>query len=59
MTDTSDIRRVIEQALANARKAELGATGQTEHAVRALLQMHPELSEQEAVTAVRRVLRPY
>ena len=59
MTDTSDIRRVIEQALANARKAELGATGQTEHAVRAILQMHPELSEQEAVQAVQRVMRPY
>ena len=59
MTDTHDIRRIIEQALANARNAELGTTGQTEHAVRALLQMHPELSGQDAVTAVRRVLRPF
>ena len=37
MTDTHDIRRIIEQALANARNAELGTTGQTEHAVHALL----------------------
>ena len=59
MTDTSDIRRVIEKALANAQEAELGVTKQTEHAVRAVLQMHPEISEEEAVRAVRRVRRPY
>ncbi|MDH3472763.1 MAG: hypothetical protein OEM59_03635 [Rhodospirillales bacterium] len=59
MTDTEDIRRVIEKALENARAAELGVTKQTEHAVRAVLQMHPELTESEAVRAVQRVMRPY
>lgn len=59
MSDTHDIRRIIERALENAKKAELGVTQQSEHAVRAVLQMHPELSEQEAVQAVQRVMRPY
>lgn len=59
MADTLDIRRIIEKALANAQEANLSPTKQTEHAVRAVMQMHPELKQEDAVTAVRRVLRPY
>ena len=47
MVDTLDIRRVIEEALKNAQAAALGIPQQIEHAVRALIQMYPELSERE------------
>ena len=59
MTDTHQIRQIVEKALDNARKAGLGATAQTEHAVRALLQLRPEMSEADAIKAVLRVERPY
>lgn len=59
MTDTSDIRHVVEKALANAEKAGLSPTKSIEHAVRALQQMHPELSAEQAIQAVRRIQRPY
>lgn len=59
MVDTAHIRGIIEKALENARAADLDVPQQIEHAVRALLQMHPELSQQDAITAVRRVMRPY
>ena len=59
MTNTYEIRRLIEAALDHARRAELGVTEQTEHAVRALLQAHPEMSEVDAIKAVQRVQRPY
>lgn len=59
MVDTYEVRRIVETALSNAAKAGLGVTEQTEHAVRALLQLRPELSEDQAIQAVRRVQRPY
>ena len=59
MTSTYEVRRLIEKALDHARAAELGVTEQTEHAVRALLQAHPEMSELDAIKAVQRVQRPY
>ena len=59
MPNTYEIRRLIEAALDHARTAELGVTEQTEHAVRALLQAHPEMSEYDAIKAVQRVQRPY
>ncbi len=59
MTDTSDVRRIVEKALANAKEAGLDVTKQSEHAMRALLQMHPELTDEKARQAVLRILRPY
>ena len=59
MPNTYEIRRLIEAALDHARTAELGVSEQTEHAVRALLQAHPEMSEYDAIKAVQRVQRPY
>ena len=58
MVDTAHVRQVIEKALANAREANLGVIEQMQHASRSVMQMHPELSEQDAVIAVRRVMRP-
>lgn len=59
MTDTFEVRQIVEKALANAEKAGLDVSKQTEHAVRALLQMRPEMTEPDAIQAVRRVQRPY
>ena len=59
MPKTHEIRAIVEKALENARAAGFGATRQTEHAVRTLMQLHPEMSEQDAVKAVLRVERPY
>lgn len=59
MTNTYEVRRLIEKALEHACAADLGVTEQTEHAVRALLQAHPEMSEVDAIKAVQRVQRPY
>ena len=59
MMDTHQTRQIVEKALANAQKAGLGATAQTEHAVRALLQLRPEMSETDAIKAVLRIERPY
>ena len=58
MVNTAHVRQVIEKALTNAREAKLGVTEQIQHAARSVMQMHPELSQQDAVTAVRRVMRP-
>ncbi len=58
MVDTAHVRQVIETALANAREANLGIMEQMQHASRSVMQAHPELSEEDAVTAVRRVMRP-
>ena len=58
MPDTHETRRIIEKALENARAAGFGVTAQTEHAVRALMQVRPEMSEPDAVKAVLRVERP-
>ena len=58
MVDTAHVRQVIEKALEHAREADLGVTEQMEHAVRSVMQMHPELKQQDAVQAVRRVMRP-
>lgn len=58
MVDTAHVRQVIEKALANAREANMGVTEQIQHAARSVMQVHPELSQEDAVTAVRRVMRP-
>jgi hypothetical protein len=58
MVDTAHVRQVIEIALANAREANMGVTEQIQHAARSVMQVHPELSQEDAVTAVRRVMRP-
>jgi hypothetical protein len=36
----------------------MGVTEQIQHAARSVMQVHPELSQEDAVTAVRRVMRP-
>lgn len=59
MAKTYEVREIVEKALANAEAAGLGATQKTEHAVRALLQLRPEMTEDDAVKAVLRVERPY
>jgi hypothetical protein len=58
MVDTAHVRQVIEKALTNAREAKLGIIEQMQHAARSVMQMHPELSQEDAVTAVRRIMRP-
>ena len=57
MMDPTKIRVVVEKAVTNAVAAGFGRTEQIEHAVRALREMDPGLSEGNAITAVRRVLR--
>ena len=42
----------------NAKAAGFGRTEQIEHAVRALRQVDPQVSEEDAITAVRRIMRP-
>lgn len=59
MTETFEVRQIIEKALANAEKAGLDVSKQTEHAVRAVLQVRPEMTEDQAIEAVRRIQRPY
>jgi hypothetical protein len=58
MVDTAHVRQVIEIALANAREANMSVIEQLQHASRSVMQAHPELSEEDAMTAVRRVMRP-
>ena len=57
MMDPTKIRDIVEKAVDNAKAAGYGRTEQIEHAVRALRQIDPHVSEQDAITAVRRVLR--
>ncbi len=52
-----DLENVIRQSLADARAAGRDHLGQTEHAVRAVLQARPDMTASEAVTAVNLVRR--
>jgi hypothetical protein len=58
MMDPTKIRDIVEKALGNAKAAGFGRTEQIEHAVRALRQVDPQVSEEDAITAVRRIMRP-
>ena len=55
MVDHVRLREVIEKALANARDAGFSVSQQIEHCVRAVLQVFPEMKEEDAVTAVLNV----
>ena len=58
MMDTAKIKGVVEKAVGNAEAAGFGRTEQIEHAVRVLREIEPTLSEESAITAVRRVMWP-
>jgi hypothetical protein len=58
MMDPAKIKGVVEKAVGSAEAAGFGRTEQIEHAVRVLREMEPTLSEENAITAVRRVMRP-
>ena len=57
MPDPKVIKSIIEKSLHNAEAAGFGRTEQLEHALRALHQVMPEVGEEEARTAIRRVAR--
>ncbi len=50
-----DLENVIRQALADAEAAGRDHLGQTEHAVRAALQVRPDMTASDALTAVNMV----
>jgi hypothetical protein len=52
-----DLENVIRQALADAEAAGRDHVGQTELAVRAVLQARPDMTASEALTAVNLVRR--
>ena len=52
-----DLENVIRQALADAGAAGRDYQGQTEEAVRAVLQARPDMTASEALTAVNLVRR--
>ncbi len=47
-----DLENVIRQALADAQAAGRDHLGQTEHAVKAVLQARPDMTASDALTAV-------
>ncbi len=53
----SGLERVIRQALADAQAAGRDHLTQTEQAVRAVLQVRPDMTASEALTAVNLVRR--
>ena len=55
MTETLELKSIINKALNNARAAGFGFAQQIEHAVRSVRQVHPEIDESDAVTAVLRI----
>ena len=57
MPDPKVMKAIIEKSLSNAEAAGFGRTEQLEHALRALHQAMPEVGEEEARTAIRRVAR--
>ena len=57
MMETTHIKSIVDKAMENAKAAGFGRTAQLEHALRALQQAAPDVSEEEARTALRRVLR--
>ena len=52
-----DLENVIRQALADAEAARRDHLGQTEHAVRAALQVRPDMTASDALTAINLVRR--
>ncbi len=52
-----DLENVIRQALADAEAAGKDYLGQTEEAVRAVLQARPDMTASDALTAVNLVRR--
>ena len=48
----SDLTRVVQQALEDARSAGCDDLTQTERAVRAVVQVRPDMTGSEALTAV-------
>ncbi|MDX1401488.1 MAG: hypothetical protein R3245_06175 [Kiloniellales bacterium] len=57
MVDTTHIKDIVERAMENAKAAGFDRSTQLEHALRALQQAAPEVSEKDARTALRRVVR--
>ncbi len=51
------LTRIIAQALADAREKGLDDFGQTEHAVRAVLAVRPDLTASDALWQVERLQR--
>lgn len=55
MVDHVRLKEVIEKALTNGRDAGFSVSQQIEHGVRSVLQVFPEMKEEDAVTAVLNV----
>jgi hypothetical protein len=53
-----DLENVIRQALADARGAGRDSLTQTEHAVRTILRVRPDMTAPEALTVTNMVQRP-
>jgi hypothetical protein len=53
-----DLENVIRQALADSRGAGRDLLAQTEHAVRAIHRVRPDMTAPEALAVVNRVQRP-
>ncbi len=53
----SDLTRVVQQALEDARSAGCDDLVQTERAVRAVLQARPDFTASAALTAIHRLWR--
>ncbi len=49
-----DVARIVAQALADAREKGLDYIGQTEHAVRAVLAVRPDLTAGDALRAINK-----
>ena len=52
--DDDDVARIVAQALADAREKGLDYIGQTEHAVRAVLAVRPDLTAGDALRAINK-----
>ncbi len=55
MEDTPDLAGIVARALAEARDKGLDHIGQTEHAVRAILAVRPDMTASAAMLAVNRL----
>ena len=53
----TDLHRIVNAALAEARDQGLDYTGQTERAVRAVLAVRPDMTAGRALSVVRRMQR--
>ncbi len=54
MADTSNLARIIAQALADARQRGLDHIGQTDHAIRAVLAARHDMTASAALQVVNR-----